>query len=97
MPKGYKYGIYDTVTKEYMPGPYQSKEVKEITGITGNVSDRVRTGGLLQNRYFVSIVGEWEEEKGGWSKEWDEARMKLLRLKNKKKQTCNRRFLRKKV
>ena len=85
MSKGYMYGIYDMVTKEYMPGPYKSKEVKEITGIAGNVSDRVRIGGLQQNRYFVSVIGEWEEEKEGWSKDWDEARMKLLNLKNKKK------------
>lgn len=79
MPQGYKYKIYDTVKKEYLPGIYQSKEVREIIGINGSVPEQAKTGTLFKKRYMVSIVGEWESENDDWAKEWDKARMKLLR------------------
>lgn len=85
MPQGYKYGIYDTVTKEYMPGPFQSKEVREIIGIKGSVAEQVKSDALFKGRYIVSIIGEWEAKKDDWSKEWDKARFRLLNARKKKK------------
>lgn len=84
MPQGYKYGIYDKKKKEYLPGPYQSKEVREIIGIKGSVAEQVKTETVFKDRYIVSIVGEWEAEKDSWSKEWDEARLRLLGARKKK-------------
>lgn len=81
MPQGYKYAVYDTVKKEYMPGPLQSKEVRTMIGITGNIPEQVKAGTLFKNRYQVSIVGEWSSTEDNWAEEWDKARMKLLRGK----------------
>ena len=60
------------------------KEVREIIGIKGSVAEQVKTETVFKDRYIVSIVGEWEAEKDSWSKEWDEARLRLLGARKKK-------------
>ena len=79
MPQGFMYEIYDTVEKKYLPGPFQSKEVRRIVGMTGNIPEQVRAGTIFKGRYRVAIVGEWTSTEDDWAKEWDKARMKLLR------------------
>ena len=81
MPQGYKYEIYDTVKKEYLPGPFQSKEVRRMIGITGNIAEQVKEGVLFKKRYRVTISGEWTSMEDDWAAEWDKARLRLLKGK----------------
>lgn len=83
MPQGYKYEIYDTVKKEYLPGPFQSKEVRRLIGIVGNIPEQVKSGILFKKRYRVTIIGEWTSIEEDWAEEWDKARMRLLRAGGK--------------
>lgn len=83
MSKGYMYEIYDTVKKEWLPGVFQSIEVRKMLGIRGSIAERAKDRVLIRQRYKVSIAGEWTPAKDTFPEEWDAARMKLLRTGDK--------------
>lgn len=81
MSSPYVYEIYDTEKKEWLPGQYRKKEILEMFGVDGSVSEWAKNGTLLKKRYKIAIVGEQLTSAETFAKEWDTARMKLLRTK----------------
>lgn len=83
MSKGYIYEIFDTAKNEWLPGTFQSIEIRKMLGIHGSIAERAKEGVLIKRRYKVSIVGEWPQEQKSFAEEWDAARMRLLRTKKR--------------
>ena len=86
MPQGYMYEIYDMKEKKTIPGPLQSKEVRQIIGITGCVPEQVKCGTVFKGRYRVTIIGEWGSRDESWAEEWDKARLRLLNAGKRNRQ-----------
>ena len=80
----YLYKIFDTITGKYIDGEYQSKEIRKLLGIHGEISTRAREGTLVNNRYKIELIGDKTNEKDTFAEEWDKARMKILRGKSAK-------------
>lgn len=74
----YLYKVFDTITGKYIDGEYQSKEIRKLLGIHGEISTRAREGTLVNNRYKIELIGDKASEKDSFAEEWDKARMKLL-------------------
>lgn len=83
----YKYSLYDTREQKQLDGEFTAGEVQKITGCRSDVASYAHDGHLINQRYTVKIVKVEAEEHSHkendkrWAREWDKARLKLLRLK----------------
>lgn len=83
MANWYLYRIYDTKSEERLPGFYYKEEICKKLGVQGSVSEWAKNHTLLKKRYKVEIAGERATTSENFAKEWDKARMKLLRAGGK--------------
>lgn len=82
----YRYRVYDTQTDEWLPGDYNSGELREAIGFAANFSKYAGSECLVGRRYRVIISdGKMDSASNrrfapSLLREWDEVRLEILRI-----------------
>jgi hypothetical protein len=90
MSKAHLYKIKNIRTGEYFPGVYRKSEVAQLIGIKHDLTGYAKHGHAINGMWKIEYADEekpTEDKSSGleaeWAREWDKARLKLLKAYGK--------------
>lgn len=81
----YRYRVYDELEKEWLPGDYDCKGLRNTLGVDSNFNKYAVEKYLLRGRYRIEIVSRMEDSCEGKQfppslmAEWERVRKMILR------------------